>query len=188
MDDFLEKLRNNDPASFRIVYETSYKVCAKYIMSNGGTTLDAEDIFQESLFVFLTKIKEKDFELTSKVSTYLYGICKNRWLYKLRNNKNTVVEKDLADNISSTSTEGLFSNEELLKSTDKLQLKALRILNSFEKKDCVSILKDFYFEQMSLTEIAEKQGYSLNYTKKKKANCLKYLKTAILNKSHHNGV
>lgn len=48
-------------------------------IQNGGTERDGEDVFIDSLILLEQRIKSGDFKRQSTISTYLLGICKNRW-------------------------------------------------------------------------------------------------------------
>jgi RNA polymerase sigma factor (sigma-70 family) len=83
----LNKLKNEDNASFEVLYKFYFPSVAAHITANFGSTEDAADIFQEAIIVLLQKIRQTDFVLTSSLKTYLFAIAKNLWLKRLRDNK-----------------------------------------------------------------------------------------------------
>lgn len=83
----LDRLKNEDNTSFKILYKFYFPSIATHITNNYGNTEDAEDIFQESIIVLLQKVRQTDFVLTSSLKTYLFAISKNLWLKRLRDNK-----------------------------------------------------------------------------------------------------
>ena len=59
------------------MYKEFFPSIRYLIKTNAGLEEDAEDIFQEALYIILKKISEEDFELSSSFLTYLYSISKN---------------------------------------------------------------------------------------------------------------
>src|SRR3982751_1624531 len=82
----LDNLKNENNASFEVLYKFHFPSIAAYITQNFGSTDDAEDIFQEAIIVLLQKVRQSDFVLTSSLKTYLFAIAKNLWLKRLRDN------------------------------------------------------------------------------------------------------
>jgi RNA polymerase sigma factor (sigma-70 family) len=179
MDDLIIRLKQNDAAAFSEVYHSSYKICASFIIKNGGNETVAKDIFHEVMIIFVNKIRQPDFILKNKVSTYLYGICRNLWFqeWKDKNHSKTeyIIDEygvDLFDKVEEKNDEEVY---------DMLLLKhCMNILKKFGKEDCQKIITSFYFDNLSLTEIAEQNGYTKAYAKRKKYNCMGYLKKEIL--------
>ena len=62
-------------------------ILKRYVLKNSGDKDDAKDVFQNTLIVFYKKVLIENFELSSKISTYLFSIAKNLWLKKLRDEK-----------------------------------------------------------------------------------------------------
>ena len=55
----------------------------QFILNNNGNEDDAKDVYQEGIIVLYNKIKGGDFELSSKLKTYIYSVCRRIWLKKL---------------------------------------------------------------------------------------------------------
>ena len=91
---------NNDQA-LNALYR-HYPLMKKMIRSRGGTSNDAEDIFQEALIILVRKVKatsqapESDqakpaeFTLTARLSTYLFSICRYLWKDEWRRRRHEV--------------------------------------------------------------------------------------------------
>ena len=138
----------------------------KLIQSKGGTKEEAEDIFQEALIVFYKKAKQKDFVLTSAISTYLYSVARYLWSDKLKSNKNKTHEIE---------TEELVSEEieiqQLIEKEKKFQL-VEEVLNSIGEK-CLKILQLFYYKGFSMKIIARQVDLkSEKVAKNQKYKCL----------------
>ncbi|MCP4442894.1 MAG: sigma-70 family RNA polymerase sigma factor [Aureispira sp.] len=181
MEDLLKQLKLGNQQAYEKLYYLAFKSCANLVLKNNGSRNDAEDIFQEALYIFLLKIREPNFELSCKISTYLYAITSKLWLKQLHKKSKqpyTLVVDEIQEKLPDVSIE---QEEEDL--NQELLILAMQTLDSFGKEECKQLLKLYYFDRFSLQSIADILGYSPKYTKKKKANCLKYLKKAIELKS-----
>lgn len=177
MNDLIERLKSDLPKvynpAYTWIYQNCYPMCVQLVLKHQQNTTLAEHIFQDALFVLVKKVRQPNFELSSKVSTYLYGVCKNLLLRYLEaeNKKSTFLEKIV---LQETSVE-----ED--KSITKHRIKfILQTLNSFEKEDCKQLLQKFYLEQIPLKELAPLLGYSQEYARIKRFKCLKYFKKKVL--------
>ena len=57
------------------------------ICSSGGSRQDAEEVFNDALLLLIEKVQEDNFQLTSKLSSFLYGINRFLWMNELRKKK-----------------------------------------------------------------------------------------------------
>ena len=87
-EDLIDSLKKETGAAFAILYKKHFGVVASYVKRNNGSTADAEDIFQETIIVFLHKTRRPEFQLQASIKTYLYSIAKHLWLKRLRDDKN----------------------------------------------------------------------------------------------------
>lgn len=54
------------------------------IISSGGDSEIAQEIFNDSLLILIEKVSDPKFELSSKLTTYLYGIARFLWKNEAR--------------------------------------------------------------------------------------------------------
>lgn len=179
MDDqaILELIRtgNNDLA-LNALYK-NFPAIRKLVRSRGGSTKDAEDIFQEALLILIYKLK-KEFRLSSRLSTYIYGVCRLLWNEQLRRRQLQVPFDPLT---------GLPSENDASLDTDvhthlqhefRVRL-AIQALNELKDR-CRELLLMFYHGHLSIKEIAAKMGYgSENSTKNQKYKCLEAARTRL---------
>ena len=111
-DELLFKLKRNDNTAFRTVYKECLPMVVKHIRLNNGNTEDAEDLFQEALIVLIRKLQEPGFELSSKLSSYLFSIVKKNWLYKLRGKKTWVEGGEVIEGIADDSPDEILQKQE----------------------------------------------------------------------------
>ena len=81
---YIEALYNSDTRLIKEIYQNHSEQIHKWILKNNGTTDDAKDIFQEALLTIYTKACDPDFILTCPFGAFLFRICRNKWIDKLR--------------------------------------------------------------------------------------------------------
>lgn len=59
----------------------------KYVLRNSGSREDAEDLLQDGVLVLLQRMERADFLLRVPPHAYLFAVCRNLWLKRLRDDK-----------------------------------------------------------------------------------------------------
>jgi RNA polymerase sigma factor (sigma-70 family) len=184
MDDhkIMEVLRTSESDQALNQLYKQFPMIRKLIRSNGGNTKDAEDIFQEALIILIRKAKDKDFELTAQLSTYLFSVCRFLWKDQLKRKSNTHISYvDQAAlggdaDLTGDAWPGLTESEEAGLYTEVEKENRARLAEKVlqELKDrCREILLFFYQDRLSLKDIATRMGYSSeNTAKNQKYKCL----------------
>lgn len=171
LDDLKSAERWRNDLALSKIYDLHYNEIARHIFRNGGTTEDSEDVFQEALIILYEKVRQPGFVLDGRLSGFLLGISKNIWLKKLRRlrQQNQIVQSSRAVTIQ-VAEEPL--HYELPESRAQL-MKLLSMLN----EDCRTILRLYYFERLSMAEIAKRMGYNnAQVAKNKKSRCMQLLR------------
>jgi RNA polymerase sigma factor (sigma-70 family) len=164
------KLRDNE--TLKRIYSETYPMVEKYILKNNGRSADAEDVFQDAFYLMIKKVMDPEFILSSKISTFLFGISKNLWLKQLTK--------------KSIDTQTLKSEQDfdLLPESDHLKLERVQLMQkSIEKlgEPCRTIIVQFYFLETSMKEIAKMLNYTnANNAKNQKYKCFMRLKKILL--------
>ena len=81
--EILERIGQGEEKALDYLYQKYYRMMVKMVVDNSGTEEEAKDIYQEALLAFWQKAASRKLVLTSKISTYLYSICKNLWRKEL---------------------------------------------------------------------------------------------------------
>lgn len=167
-------LRENDEDVFRFIYKECFPIIRSLILKNSGSEDDAKDVMQESTIIFYEKaVHNKDFVLTCDFKTYLYSVSRNYWLKELRR-----IGKFAG--LVETEFSYIPIEDEKEKSIDKDEKitiieQAINILG----ERCKKILQFYYYNKMSMKEIA----YKLNYTNEVNARTQKYKCLQMLKRS-----
>jgi RNA polymerase sigma factor (sigma-70 family) len=164
--EIFEQICRGDEQALEVIYQKYYRMMVRLVVTNSGTEQEAKDVYQEAVVVFWQKAISGNLVLTSKISTYLYSICLNLWRKELeRKSRHSHEQKDAIE----------FQQQER-------EEKAKIIHACIEKlgETCKRVLSYYYFEGMSMKQIAEKVGFANTDTAKtKKYKCKKKLDELI---------
>jgi len=161
-----EKICKGDEKALEYLYKKYYKMMTKVVLSNSGTEDEAKDIYQDALVVFWQKATSGKLTLTSKMSTYIYSICLNLWRKELDRKKRLTNEEQ----------------DSPVYLDDDRQERAKIISECLQQLDdtCRKVLTYYYFENLSMQDIADKLGFAnTNTAKTKKYKCKKKLDELI---------
>lgn len=172
--DLLDALRRGDSSAFRKVYVLHFNMIRYLITQNNGREEDARDIFQEALVALYEQLSAGTFKQQSSLKTWLYAVCRNKWLKQLEKKKRNVRFTDFEE------TENIALPEENAKddSVHKMLRSSLEQLGV----QCRKMLLLFYYFRKSMDEIAGDLGYTnADNAKAQKYKCLQKLKTIYKN-------
>lgn len=172
--------------AFAKLYQYYYGFVENYVCKNNGTKEDAQDIFQETLIVFLEKLKKDDFYLTASLKTYIIAISKNMWLNSLRKNKKTTVYSfaNSDDEQENNNQNRLDKNNFVLSQAFDKELENEKpITEKFDDyfsrltSHCQNLLSTIIEEQKSAEEIQKEFGYTTRHNlRNQKHKCVNQLK------------
>ncbi|KAA1242142.1 RNA polymerase sigma factor [Aquimarina sp. RZ0] len=161
-----------DKTILKEFYKKHLPQVKSYILKNSGSEADAEDVFQDAMVFVYEKLENDSLELTSALGTYVYSVCKNLWMNKLKRNQKTVHHEGILS----------MSKTNDLNIIDQIHDDERRYV--FQKcflelgKGCQELLS-LFFQGISMKDIAKQKGISEAYTRKKKFNCKKRLTELI---------
>jgi RNA polymerase sigma factor (sigma-70 family) len=161
---------NNSEEALNRLYIGYFPMILQFILNNSGDEDDAKDVYQEAIIIVYNKIKSGDFELSSKLKTYIYSVCRRIWLKKLsRESKKTNLSE--FEDVESVELD-LELHEEKDKQFEKMQSALVHL-----GEPCKTIIQDFYIHNLSMQDISEKFGYTnTDNAKTQKYKCLQRLK------------
>lgn len=155
----IDLIKKGDERALDYLYKKNYKMMVNLIVKNNGTEEEAKDIYQDALIVFWQKTTSGELVMTSKISTYLYSICQNLWRKELeRKSRYSSEEADKGE-----STDNVEKDERV-----RIIHQCLAQLGD----SCKKILYYYYFDELSMNDIAEKMGFAnADTAKTKKYKC-----------------
>lgn len=173
---YIEGLLANDSKKVNMLYSNYFPLACKIVVESKGSTEDAHDVFQDAVMAIFRKAEQVGgcFLENTKLSTYLYVLCRNLWLAKLRR---------LGRNVS-----GDVINDQLMLSIDESPPKSVEdecidmeqrdrlwgIVGKMEEA-CRDLLV-LYANGEKHKEIAEKLGLKVNEIGVKVQRCLSKLR------------
>jgi len=162
---------NNSEDALNRLYIGYFPMVLQFILNNNGDEDDAKDVYQEAIIVLYNKIKGGNFELSSKLKTYIYSVCRRIWLKKLSQaSKKTNNISDFEDVIA-VEVDVEYHEEK------DLQFEKMGSALTNLGEPCKTIIQDFYINNLSMQEICEKFGYTnTDNAKTQKYKCLQRLK------------
>ncbi len=167
----LKGLANDDTKAIETIYKDNFNMVQTFIINNNGNYDDARDIFQEAMIALYEKAKSDSFVLTSKISTYVYSICRRLWLKRLQQLGRYSNQID--------SLEETVAVEDDLEFHEKKNAEFIimdRALNSLGEP-CKSLLDGFYVKKIDMQALAKEFGYTnADNAKNQKYKCLMRLK------------
>jgi RNA polymerase sigma factor (sigma-70 family) len=167
--EILDRIQKGDEKVLEYLYKKYFKMMSNIVMKNNGTEDEAKDIFQDALIVFWQKVSGGSFVLTSRVSTFLYSVCYNLWLKELdRKSRFTHEERDNADPVD-------YDRQERIKAINDCIAKL--------GETCRLLLSYYYFDELSMIDIAERMGFAnADSVKSKKYKCKQELDKLVKTK------
>lgn len=162
---------NNSESVLKRLYIAYFPMILQLIINNSGNGDDAKDIYQEAIIVLYNKIKTGDFELSSKLKTYIYSVCRRLWLKRLNQMSRYGGDiKDFQDYLP-------FDDETEKNNERDIQFSKMGDALKLLGEPCKTIIEDFYINNRSMQDICETFGYTnADNAKTQKYKCLQRLK------------
>jgi RNA polymerase sigma factor (sigma-70 family) len=163
--DIIPKSKTDTDASLAKLYEEAFPSVARTLHRMGAPFEDARDIFHDSLLAYVEQALSNG--KPKNEIAYLVGIARHLFLKKQeRRNRTTNVEiADDSDNISSLIDESTLS---------KLIAKG--------GERCLRILRSFYYENRSISEIAKLFGFGNAHSASvQKYKCIEKIRDELKN-------
>jgi RNA polymerase sigma factor (sigma-70 family) len=157
------------------IYQQYSDTVSSFITNHGGSSQDADDIFQETVLAFLSSVKDGKFRKESTVKTFLVSVAKNIWYNEIKKRE------------SSVNREKVFENSREQKEMDisyyiadrEIKQQFRQLLNQLDE-NCRNVLLLFYYENLSMKEIVERLPYeNEQVVRNKKYKCLQQLTSLV---------
>jgi RNA polymerase sigma factor (sigma-70 family) len=168
--EIVEGISRKDNGTFLFLYHKYQEQILRMVQKNSGNAEDARDIFQEGLLALWTNITSGKFQLqaNTRISTYLYALCRNIWISRLRKRKETQsIDQnpglEIADEVNDLET-----HYEQVRTLEK---------HFGQLGDaCKKILTMVYFKKTSMKTVAAEMGITEKTAKNNKYRCMQRLR------------
>lgn len=167
-------MEKRDEVALEYLYQTHWPIILQMVKVNSGSKEEAEDLYQESILDFLEKLWQKKLVLSCKLGSYIYSICRNKWLYHLRGRPKFIDVEEYVELEFET-------DDPMDKETELPDEKVINAAINDLGEPCRSLLIGYYYENLSMQQLADKLQYkSENVAKQQKFRCKDRLKNALL--------
>jgi len=162
------KVQNDKAINY--LYEQIGPRVKQYIVSAGGSSEEANDIFQEGVISAFVNIRTGKYQQDGKTkfASYLTQICKYKWYDTLKSGHRKTSQNELVDVESSESI------QEAMEISDKYS--ALHQVIDQIGEQCKQIILLFYWEKKSIDEISQSLKMVPASVKNGKYRCMQKLK------------
>jgi RNA polymerase sigma factor (sigma-70 family) len=153
------------------LYQDHGEITRSFIKGKGGTTQDADDIFQETIVAFIDSVQKGKFRQESGIRTFLISIAKNFWYNEIRKRQRAENRERLYELEKDPEEEDigdLIRDRELKQHINQMLAKL--------GETCRKILELFYYENLSMKEIVSHLHFeNEQVVRNKKYKCLREL-------------
>jgi DNA-directed RNA polymerase specialized sigma24 family protein len=148
------------------VYRETFPAAAQLIKRLGGTVEEAKDVFHDALLIYLERKATGALRIQTSVKAYLLGITKILWLHSRKQYFLPLPEE--VEN---------FVQEEQPGSEEQINIRDYLVMAG---QKCLQLLQAFYFEGLSLTEIAGQFGFGgVRSATVQKYKCLEKIRAEV---------
>jgi len=171
-EQILDGIINNNNFIIQYVYRKFFAIVRNYILSHGGREEDARDIFQDGIMVIYEQRKNQNLNIESGFGTYMYAVCRHKWL-NLRRNSGKLIYNEV-NKLNLEMEKNGFGNH--FRDQEELNFKESRARiyqRNFEKlsEECRKMLR-MTAEGLSIKEIQLRFNYkSEGFAYKKRSIC-----------------
>jgi RNA polymerase sigma factor (sigma-70 family) len=166
------KLKAGDEDTLRSLYKGYAPMVSSFMIGRHPEFI--KEVLQISLIEFWQNVRKDEFKLTSKLSTYFYSIAHNQFLRLLAQQKRVLVT-DSALEHKETESNTAYQGE----AQDILSSKIKSAINCISPC-CRKVLLLYYFDELSMDQVAREMGYAnIDTAKTKKYKCMQILKKHI---------
>ena len=171
----LDQIRKKDDEEALVtLYRANRRTVTSYVINNSGSSDDAEDVLQEALVVLWERVKSGKFQYEAKLSTFIMATARNIWMRRLARRRREVPGVERID--ETTSNDPSVLDEMIDNERTQLVRSALEKLGD----PCKKLLLLFYWEELSLVEIASQMHFAnADTVKSKKYQCKKALEQLL---------
>jgi RNA polymerase sigma factor (sigma-70 family) len=160
----IQAIKNGNEKALGLFYKDNFGKILHLVLKNSGSDDDARDVYQDCMMAVVLQIRGGRLDqLSSRLSTYLYSVCYYKWIDRLRQ-KGKFMQTGFDDDLETAVIE---------EEDSPPYLPALEKVLAQIGEKCMMLLKAFYCEKLTMTQIASKLGFADdNSAKSQKNKCM----------------
>lgn len=170
----LDQIRQGKEEAMVRLYETNERQVTSFVTRNNGSQDDAEDMLQEALVILWERVRTGRYEHTARISTFVFATVKNMWLRRIARSKREVasdMQNDPTPSNEKSVLDDMIETEEAA---------AVSIALNTLGDPCRQLLLLYYWEELSMDDIAVQMGFAnADTVKSKKYQCKKALEKLL---------
>lgn len=157
-----------------LLYQEVFPMLARFVNKRGGSLDQAKDIFHDALVIWYEKSEGGNDDFVSSDKAYIYGIGRHLWFRDFTVDNKLKGFDDSMENDFVDSTELQPSNSGLMALLEK------------SGKKCMDLLKSFYYDKLSMSQLAAGFGFrSERSATVQKYKCLEKVRDTVKEKALH---
>jgi RNA polymerase sigma factor (sigma-70 family) len=170
----LDGIRRGDEKALAELYRDQRKPIFSLVLKNQGGPDDAEDVLQEALVILWERVRTGRHTYDARLGTFMYATARNIWLRRLARARREVSDPDATGEATSGDPDAL---EEMMEEEETGFVKqGLEQIGT----QCKELLLMYYWEELSMAEIALRMGLAnADTAKAKKYQCKKALEAVL---------
>lgn len=171
--DLLSAIRKSDQLNSAIdfIYQQYSQTISSFIITNSGTPQDAEDVFQETVVIFIDLVKTNKYRGEAAIKTFLVSIARNIWLNELKKKERAGIREQIFEN----NREHIEMDAGQYLADREIKQQFVAVLGKLGDS-CKKILTLYYYENMSMKDILDHLPYeNEQVVRNKKYKCLQQL-------------
>jgi RNA polymerase sigma factor (sigma-70 family) len=149
--------QGKDKEVIPLLYKTVFPKVNSYIRKNSGSRQDADDIFQDAVLLFYRQVVDGSFNDKYTIFGYLYRVCINRYINKIKKDRRMVFVEELGDEpMESQDSEWDSSGIEMVIRHENI----LEKLFSGIGEKCVEVLTCTIYYNLMMEDIMIRMGFT----------------------------
>lgn len=172
----VEAIKANNDVVLKQLYTSNYHKVEALVLKNNGSKEHAKDVYQDAFIIVWNNVRNNGFvpQNDTALQGYLYQVAKNKWMDMLRSSrfkKTKKLQHELS--VMSISIEPPTDEEQ-----EQFRQKLKKTMEAFKNlgAPCKQLLTAFYFEKVSLRDIAHQLKIEENTARTKKYRCMEKLR------------
>ena len=141
-----------DSEGINAIYHQNFPKVKNFILKNGGSAQDAEDVFQKALLQLAVRYKKEKFTIETSFDYFLFTVCKNLWRREINRSKPRVY-------YAPTQEPGDETYDQALALLEQKRWELFSDCFDQMTGNCRKVLK-LYFSKVPYSEIMKKMNYS----------------------------